>query len=91
VRVAEKVAAVVAVVLHVVVGVFPYAASGLLAPLWGIVLLYGVWLALAVVLVRLLRPGPRRRPMVAPVVPFVALAAWFAVLSLGEALFDWTA
>ena len=88
--VGEKVAAVVGVVLHLAVGVFPYAASGLLVPIWGIVVLYGLWLALAVVLVRLLR-RETRRPMLAPLVPVAALAGWFAVVTAGEALFDWTA
>ena len=87
---AEKVAAVGGVVLHVAVGVFPYAASGLLVPAWGIVVLYAFWLALAVVLIRLVR-GEDRRPMLAPVVPVVALGGWFTFVSLGGALLDWTA
>ena len=86
----EKVAAVVGVVLHLAVGVFPYAASGLLVPIWGIVVLYALWLALAFVLVRLLR-GEARRPMLAPLVPVAALAVWFAVVTAGEAIFGWTA
>ena len=86
----EKVAAVVGVVLHLAVGVFPYAASGLVTPLWGYVVLYACWIALGVVLVRLLR-GPNRRPLFAPVVPLVALAWWFAFVSGGEAIFGWTA
>ena len=88
--VGEKVAAVVGVVLHLAVGVFPYAASGLLVPLWAIAVLYGCWLALAVLLVRLLR-GDRRRPLLAPAVPVAALVVWFAVVTLGEAVFGWTA
>jgi hypothetical protein len=86
----EKVAAAVGVVLHLAVGVFPYAASGLLVPIWGIVVLYSLWLALAVVLVRLLR-GERRRPLLAPLVPVGALAVWFGVVTAGEAIFGWTA
>ena len=88
--VGEKVAAVVSVVLHLAVGVFPYAASGLLVPIWGIVVLYALWLALAVVLVRMLR-GERRRPLFAPLIPVAALAVWFAVVTAGEVLLDWTA
>ena len=86
----EKVAAVVGVALHLAVGVFPYAASGLLVPIWGIVVLYALWLGLAFVLVRLLR-GEARRPMLAPLVPVAALAVWFAVVTAGEAIFGWTA
>lgn len=86
----EKLAAGVGAVLHLAVGVFPYAASGLVVPVWGVVVLYGCWLALAVVLVRLLR-GPARRPLLAPAIPVVAIAVWFAFVSLGGALLDWTA
>ena len=86
----EKVASVVGVVLHLVVGVFPYAASGLVVPTWGYLALYAFWLALAFVLVRLLR-GPKRRPMLAPAVPVVAIVGWFTFVGLGEALLDWTA
>jgi hypothetical protein len=86
----EKVAVVVGVVLHLAVGVFPYAASGLLVPIWGIVVLYALWLGLAILLVRLLR-GDARRPLLAPLVPVAAIVIWFAVVSAGEVLFDWTA
>ena len=88
---AEKAAAAAAVVLHLVFGVFPFAASGLVTPLWGIVVLYGWWLALAVLVVRSLRAPPNRRPFVALAVPFVALAGWFAFVSLGSVLLGWTA
>ena len=86
----ERVAAVVGVVLHLAVGVFPYAASGLVTPVWGYVVLYAVWLALAFVLIRLLG-GPNRRPIVAPAIPLAALAFWFAFVTAGEVLLDWTA
>ena len=88
--VGEKVAAALAVVLHLLIGVFPFAASGLLVPLWGVVVLGASWLAMAVVLVRLVR-GDRRRPLLAPLVPVAALAGWFAFVSFGEAVFGWTA
>ena len=86
----EKVAAAVGVVLHLAFGVFPFAATGLLAPLWGIVLVYVWWIALAVVLVRLLR-GQARRPMLAPAVPVVALGGWFLLLTFGDLVLGWTA
>ena len=88
--VGEKVAAVFGVVVHLAVGVFPYAASGLVTPVWGYLVLYGVWLALAFVVVRLVR-GPNRRPFLAPVIPIVAVAFWFAFVTGGELLLDWTA
>jgi hypothetical protein len=90
VRTSEKLAAIGGVLLHLGFGVFPFAATGLLAPLWAIVVLYLWWLALGVVLVRLLR-GTDRRPFVAPLVPLVALAGWFGFLTFGDLVLGWTA
>ena len=74
-----------ACVVHLVVGFF-YISSGLVAPLWGVLLLLAIWLALAVVLVRLRERGP-----VTLLVPVAAGAIWFFVLWIGQALLDWTA
>ena len=71
---------------HGAVGVL-YLASGLVAPLWAIVLLLAWWVVLALVLVRLARRGS----WWTPVVPVVALATWYAGLTLGEGLLGWTA
>lgn len=76
-----------ALVLHLIVAVFPYSASGLLAPMSGLVALAIIWLALAAVLWRW-RPT---NPWLALLVPAGAIAAWFVVLSLGDALLGWTA
>ncbi|GAB7192087.1 hypothetical protein NUM3379_27960 [Kineococcus sp. NUM-3379] len=73
------------IVLHVVVG-WPYLTSGLVAPGYGVALLWALWGALLVVAVRLLR----RRPVWTPVVPAVALGAWFLVLSLGGHFLGWS-
>jgi hypothetical protein len=66
---------------------FLYAASGLLAPWYGVVLLLLVWVVLFVVATRWWTPHPKRTLLLPP----VALVIWFAVLILGEAVFDWTA
>ena len=66
---------------------FLYAASGLLAPWWGVVLLMLVWVALFLLATRWWTPHPQRTLLV----PLIAVIVWFAVLYLGEALFDWTA
>jgi len=66
---------------------FLYAASGLLAPWYGVVLLLAIWLALFVVACRWWTLHPRRTLLV----PLVALAVWFGVLTGGEALFGWSA
>jgi hypothetical protein len=66
---------------------FLYAASGLLAPWYGVLLLLLVWLVLFVVACRWWTPHPK----LMLVLPAIAVVIWFAVLILGEALLDWTA
>jgi hypothetical protein len=79
------VAAAVALVAMVPVGVF-YAASGLLVPgpwvylLW---LLYVVLLALSLLLAR-------RRSYLVLAVPVAGAATWFAILQAGETWWGWT-
>lgn len=76
--------AVVAALLHAVAGFF-YLASGLLAPLWAIVALVALWLALTWQLWKL-RSGPR-----ALFIPLAAAAIWFTTMWLGERFLNWTA
>jgi hypothetical protein len=71
---------------HLVVGVF-YLSSGLVAPLWAVVVLVLWWVLLAVQLSRLALRGS----WWTPAVPVVAFATWFAVLTVGERLLGWTA
>lgn len=66
---------------------FLYAVSGLVAPLWGVVLLLLIWVALFVLCVRWWTPHPGRLPFVAA----VAVVVWFAVISAGGAWLGWTA
>ena len=84
----DKVFASAGVVLHLVTGVFPFAASGLIAPLWGVVVLYVWWVALLGVAIRLVRT---RRLRLVLAVPFVAVAGWFALMWFGGAVLGWTA
>lgn len=84
---AARVAAWIGLLLHVAVGVIPYAGSGLVAPPWGMVLLWASW-ALLLGGWALLR---RRRPWLAAAVPFVALAWWVGVVTVGETAAGWTA
>jgi hypothetical protein len=72
---------------HLLVGGFPYAVSGLVAPPLGVIVLWVVWLVLLVVAIRLLQ----RRPALVFLAPLSALALWGAVIWGGEALFGWTA
>jgi hypothetical protein len=66
---------------------FLYAVSGLLAPWYGVALLLAIWVVLFVVATRWWTPHPRRTLLL----PLVGIVVWFAVLTLGEALFGWTA
>lgn len=75
-----------AAALQLVVLVPFTVASGLLAPLWAVVLLYAVWLAGATMLVR----TARSRPLVTPVVPLVNAAVVWSVITLGEVWLGWT-
>ena len=47
----DKAAVGLGFVLHVLIGAVPYAVSGLVAPLWGVAVLWMSWLALLVVAV----------------------------------------
>ena len=79
-------AAVVAAIAMLGVGVF-YLASGLVAPAWAIVVLWVVWLALALYGVRLARAGS----YLVLAVPIVASAIWYLSLTLGERVLGWQA
>lgn len=75
----------VALALHLVAGFF-YLLSGLLAPPYAVASLMVLWLILLWWLIRLRHE--RWRVMI---VPGAAVAAWFAVLLLGDAFLGWTA
>lgn len=75
---------VLTALLHLLV-LWPYTASGLLAPGWAVVTLLVVWALLGVLAVAV----HRRYGAVAALVPLLALGAWFAALTLGEAVLGW--
>ena len=83
-----RVAGIAGLVLHLLTGVFPYAASGLLAPAWGYLLLYAVWVALLLAGVRMFRRGQGTLVLLLPV---ASIAAWAAVMTFGEQALGWTA
>ena len=62
------------------------AASGLMAPLWAVVLILLGWLVLFVLAVRWFRA----RPWLVLALPFVGAVLWFAVLTFGEQVLGWT-
>ncbi len=77
----------VALALHVAVGFFPYSATGLLMPLPGVAVMYVLWFALFAVAWRW-RP---RNSWVLLAIPLAAIVVWVAGVSLGEAVFGFTA
>jgi hypothetical protein len=80
-------AIVVAVGLYLVLGVFPYLASVLLAPPAGVAFLMAAWLGGLVIAVW----AARQRSLLALAMPLVAIALWAVVVTVGEQLLGWTA
>lgn len=74
-----------AVLLHLA-GLWLVLVSGLVAPLWAIVVLGIVWLGACVPLVLGLRDGRRWVPLV----PLGFAFLWFAAVNLGEIVLGWT-
>ena len=73
--------------LHLVIGVFPYAASGLLAPLYGVAIVYIGWFVALFFILKLWN----RRPYLVLLIPVVDLVWWFAVMTFGDFVLGWTA
>ncbi|MFC5730530.1 MULTISPECIES: hypothetical protein [Nocardioides] len=71
----------------VVSSFFLYAASGLLAPAWAVVVLLLTWLAMLVLCFVWWTPHPRR----VVVVGVVSFVWWFVAITAGGVLLDWTA
>ncbi len=68
------------------VGIFPFAATGLLAPLWAVAVAWVMWFGTAVLTWR----TSRRRPRLTPLVPLTAAAAWYVFILAAAAVFSWT-
>ena len=84
---AGRVLGLIGLILYVCTGVFPYLASGLVAPLWGIAVLYVGWLVGLWLTIRLFRRGSAW----ALAMPVASVAFWWVVVTLGETVFGWTA
>ena len=78
--------AIVGAGIHLVMGFF-VAFSGLLAPVWGVVVLVAAWLGLTIWAVR----GWRRGPIITMGVPLLMVAFWFIFLTFGDLVLGWTA
>lgn len=77
----------VAALLQAIVLVPFTLASGLVAPLPGVIAAHLLGLASVVVLVRV----ARRRPLLSPLVPLTNAALLWTMLTLGDVLLGWTA
>jgi hypothetical protein len=66
---------------------FPYFLSGLLAPLWAVLVLVGIWL----VYVALACEWFRTRPLWVLLLPASLAVIWLAAMYGGEAFLGWTA
>jgi hypothetical protein len=66
---------------------FFYLSSGLVAPLWAMIVLWIIWFALFGLGVYLLS----RKPAWILALPVLAFGIWFGALSAGEAWLGWTA
>lgn len=73
--------------LHILLGAFPFAFTGLLAPPWAAAVVAVWWTFLAGIALRL----QRRSPWLVPLVPAAALAGWVAFLSFGDFFLGWVA
>jgi hypothetical protein len=78
---------VLAVVVYALLGLFPYLASVLIAPPVGVAFLMAAWLGGLVAALWF----ARQRSLIALAIPPVAIAFWFAVVTLGEQFLGWTA
>ena len=77
----------VGVAMQLIVAVPFTVGFGLLAPLWGIVAAWALWLLGAACLV----VAARRRPLLAPVVPLANAGLLFGLVTFGESVLGWTA
>lgn len=66
---------------------FLNAASGLLAPWYGVVVLLLVWLGLLLLGFRWWTPHPVRLALL----PVVSLVVWFGIVIAGDVWLNWTA
>ncbi|MFI6479803.1 hypothetical protein ACIBH1_17850 [Nonomuraea sp. NPDC050663] len=64
-----------------------YLSSGLVAPLWAIVVLLMLWAALLLLAIA----AVRRRQAWGLLVPVVAVGLWLGAISAGEAILGWQA
>ena len=84
---ARKIWGIVGLLAYLLVGFFPYLASGLMVPGPWLFILWAIWLAGAVLAWLTFQRRPLRVLIFAP----AAVAFWFLYVTAGEQFLDWTA
>lgn len=87
-RTGSKVWGVIGGVAFLATGLFMYFPARLVAPTYGVVLLWAVWVLLAAAGVVLLRA---RRPGKLVLLAIASALLWFAVMGVGDVALDWSA
>ena len=82
-----RILAVIGLAAHGVVGLIFFAAAGLVAPLYGIIILAIGWSLLLLQAIR----WWSSRPRLVILIPIVTFAYWFVVVSFGSRFLGWTA
>jgi hypothetical protein len=78
---------VVGLVTLLVIAVYPFALTAMVAPMWAFAAAMAMWAVTAVLTWRI----GRHRPRLTLLVPVAAAAAWFLVLIAGDLILGWTA
>lgn len=73
--------------LHLLIGIFPFGASGLLAPLYGIAIVYMGWFVALFFILKLWN----HKPYLVLLIPVLDIVWWIVVMYGGELIFGWTA
>lgn len=76
----------IGLVLFIVTG-WLYLASGLVAPMWAVIVLWVVWLGLLGAIIKLWRS----HPWLVFAAPLVAFLIWVGAISAGSYFLGWTA
>ena len=77
----------VGLLVHVFLGFFPYAATGLMAPPYGVAIAFLGWGILLGVIIRFWRT----RPKLIVWVPLIDVLYWAALITFGDVVLGWGA
>ena len=78
-------AGIVGLVLHALVGSVQLVTTALVVPTWAAIVFGLWWMAFAGVAINTFR----RKPLLTPVVPLIAVIMWGGVVAVGELMLIW--